>query len=405
MTHFQQSNACATSPVRIGIVGLGAAGRAFIPAILGHSGFVLAAVADPVEKIRESIAAEHGATACSTIESLLRQPQLDAVFIATPTELHPGHVAQACAAGKHVLVEKPMAVHIAQAKKMIADAEQADVVLVVGHSHSYDLPIKRMHELIVSGTLGRVHMVNTWCFTDWIYRPRRPEELDTAMGGGVTLRQGSHQFDIIRLLCGGVVRSVKAKTFDWDPQRRAIGAHVVYLDFADGAAATAVYNGYGNLSSMDLCFNVSEWGFLQPPESRTIARRPSAGTSPAAELLAKQERARHAIPASAPFQPFFGLTVVSCERGDIRQSPQGLYVYSDQGRQEIVLPTDRSPRDLVVSEFYDAVTGRAAALHDGRWGLANLEVCNAAIASSTHGREMFLEHQIAAPQRKMTMAG
>ena len=53
-------------------------------------------------------------------------------------------------------------------------------------------------------------MIHTWNFTDWIYRPRRPDELDISLGGGVTFRQGSHQFDIIRLLGGGMVKSVHA---------------------------------------------------------------------------------------------------------------------------------------------------------------------------------------------------
>ncbi|HEY4297524.1 MAG TPA: Gfo/Idh/MocA family oxidoreductase, partial [Paraburkholderia sp.] len=71
------------------------------------------------------------------------------------------------------LVEKPMAANLADAHAMVAAAEEAGVVLLVGHSHSYDLPIHAMRELIDSGELGRVRMVNTWCFTDWLYRPRR----------------------------------------------------------------------------------------------------------------------------------------------------------------------------------------------------------------------------------------
>jgi len=123
-----------------------------------------------------------------------------------------------------------------------------------------------------------------------------------------------------------------------------------------------------------------------------------AATPSSADILrAKQERARKAIPSNAPHQPFFGLTLVSCEQGDIRQSPQGLYMYADGERSEIALPTHRSPRDLVVSEFHDAVRGIAPALHDGRWGLANLEVCAAAIESSAHGREVRLQHQVAVP--------
>ena len=394
MNRGTPESASAIQVIRIGIVGLGAAGRAFIPAILAHAGFKLVAVAEPVAEVRVSITGEHGISGYSTLEAMLEHPGLDAVYIATPTELHPEHVALAVAARKHVLVEKPMAAQMDQARAMVAAAEEAAVVLVVGHSHSYDLPIQRMREIVAGGTLGRVRMVNTWCFTDWMYRPRRAEELDVNKGGGVTYRQGSHQFDIIRLLCGGMVRSVRARTFDWDRGRRAIGAHVAYLDFEDGAAATAVYNGYGNFSSMDLCFDVSEWGFLQAPESRTQARRPFADVSPDAELRAKQNRARSAIPASAPYQPFFGLTLVSCERGDLRQSPRGLHVYSAEGQIEIELPTDRSPRDLVMAEFYDAITGKAPALHNGRWGLANLEVCTAAITSSESGRDVFLYDQV-----------
>ena len=75
-------------------------------------------------------------------------------------------------------------------------------------------------------------MANTWAFTDWVYRPRRPEELDVAKGGGVTFRQGAHQFDILRYLCGGLARSVRAKTFDFDASRPTVGAHVAFVDFA-----------------------------------------------------------------------------------------------------------------------------------------------------------------------------
>jgi phthalate 4,5-cis-dihydrodiol dehydrogenase len=117
-------------------------------------------------------------------------------------------------------------------------------------------------------------------------------------------------------------------------------------------------------------------------------------STPEAELSAKRERAKNAIPGSAPFQPFFGLTVISCERGDIRQSPTGLTIYSDAGQTEIALPTDRSPRDRVVAEFYDAITGRSPPLHNGRWGLANLELCVAAIESSASGRDVLLKEQV-----------
>jgi phthalate 4,5-cis-dihydrodiol dehydrogenase len=378
--------------IRIGIVGLGAAGRAFLPAIRSHSAFDLAAVAEPVTETRESIAGETGAAGFADLPSMLKSAALDAVYIATPTELHPEHAAMAFAAKKHVLTEKPMAVEIDQARGMIGAADRAGVVLLVGHSHSYDLPIKKMREIVADGALGRVRMIHTWNFTDWIYRPRRLDELDISLGGGVTFRQGSHQFDIIRLIGGGLVKSVNATTFDWDPTRRSIGAHTVFLQFADGVAATAVYNGYGYFSSMELLSDVTEWGFTEPLAKRAPVQRSTA--SAADELAAKRKRAGSAIPTSAPHQPHFGLTLVSCERGDIRQSPDGLLVYSEKGCEAVALSSERSPRDLVLDEFAAAIAGKAPAIHDGRWGLANLEICVAAIESSKSGKTVELKHQV-----------
>ena len=385
--------------VRIGIVGFGTAGRAFVPAIHAHRGFALTAIVDPAETVRRAAVDEFGVAAYESLEALLEHSDVDAIYVASPTALHRAHVLLACGARKHVLVEKPMAASLDDARAMTAAAYAAGVVLLVGHSHSYDAPIHAMRELIDGGELGRVRMVNTWCFTDWIYRPRRADELDTQQGGGVTMRQGSHQFDIIRLLCGGLARSVRARTFDWDPERSAIGAHTVFVDFADGAAATAIYNGYGRFFSTELCEGVGEWGFMSPGRPAAEASTQAAGArrprTPEEELLAKQARAKHAIPGDAPHQPHFGLTIVSCERGEIRQSPQGLIVYTDAGRTDLPLPASPSPRARVMAEFHDAICQRAAAVHDGHWGVANLEVCEAAIASSIRGRDVELKHQVA----------
>jgi phthalate 4,5-cis-dihydrodiol dehydrogenase len=381
------------SAIRIGIVGMGAAGLAFLPAIRGNPGFQLVAVAEPATELRDTIAAETGLAVHSDLPSMLRQSDLDAVYIATPTELHPEHVAEACAAKKHILTEKPMAIRVEQARAMIVAAERAGVVLQVGHSHSYDLPIRRMREIVKSGALGRVRMIHTWNFTDWMARPRRPAEFDVGQGGGVTYRQGAHQIDILRLIGGGLVKSVRATTFDWHESRRSIGAHTIFLNFADGAAATAIYNGYGYLPGTELTAGVGEWG-MPEPAGRRSAPPAVASLTPEQELAAKRKRARTAIPSSAPHQPHFGLTLASCERGDIRQSPDGLLVYSERGRDEIALPKDKSPRDLVLEEFAQAIAGKPVT-HTGRWGLANLEVCTAAIESSRTGKEIELKHQVA----------
>jgi phthalate 4,5-cis-dihydrodiol dehydrogenase len=375
--------------LRLGLAGLGAAGRAFVPAVLAHDRFRLAAVAEPDAEARGEVCRDTGACGFASLAAMLAGCEVDAVYIGTPTELHREHVMLACAAGKHVLTEKPMAASVAAAQAMVAAAERAGVVLVVGHSHSYDLPIRTMRDIIASGALGRLRMIHTWCFSDWIRRPRRPDELKAELGGSVIYRQGAHQFDIIRLLGGGLLTSVRAAAFDWDPARPSIGAHAAWLQFADGATATAVYNGYGRLPGAELCFDVGEWG-----EPQRAVRAPLPAVPD--EVAAKRRRAKNAIPPAAPFQPFFGLTVVSCERGDIRQSPHGLYLYGDNGREELVLPAACNPRALVLDEFAGAICGDAPPVHDGRWGVATLEVCAAVLASSRSGREVKLMHQVAA---------
>ncbi len=388
-------------PWRVGIVGMGAAAQAFLPAFAKHPGFDWVAFAEPDEQLRVTHAQpssdKSGPVGFASLpEMLALEGGLDVVYVATPTDLHLQHVKSALAAGCHVLVEKPMASRLDEALEMVKAAELSGKLLMVGHSHSYDRPILEMRRLIESGALGRVQMVHTWCFTDWMYRPRRAEELDHRLGGGVTYRQGAHQFDIIRFLCGGLVRSVRAKTFDWDPQRRGLGAHTVFLDFETGPAATAVYNGYGGLSSMDLGFNVSEWGFVQALGERSWRTKPSDGQilGAQAELAAKKARAASAIPGAAPHQPFFGLTLVSCEGGDLRQTPHGLSWDGPQGHKIIDLPLDQTPRDLVLQELSDALSGVAKPVHTGAWGAANLEVCEAAIASSHEQAEITLKHQV-----------
>jgi phthalate 4,5-cis-dihydrodiol dehydrogenase len=375
----------AMTRLKFGIAGLGTAGLAFIPPLRARDDAELVAVADP----DAAVAGQYGVAAYPALEAMLDHPGLDAVIVATPTMLHTRHAIAALEAGKHVVLEKPMATDLGDAQAILHAAGRCGRALLIGHSHSFDLPVQRMRAIIASGVLGRVRMIHSWAFTDWMYRPRRPDELDARQGGGVVMRQGAHQFDIIRLLGGGDLESVTAQTFDWDPARHGLGAHTALLRFASGAVASAVYNGYGGLGMAELTQGIGEWGFAEPP---TV---PSQRIPPSDVAAAKRSRANASDKSQAPFQPHFGQTVVSCERGDIRQSPNGLIVYSPAGREEIALPAGQIPHAMLLGEFLDGISGRRALLHDGRWGLANLEVCLAVVQSAKSGETVRLRHQYA----------
>src|SRR5690348_5099151 len=182
-------------PLRFAIAGLGSAGSAMIQPALSNPAFTLAAVADRDAALLVQFKRDFPDVATfDNIEAMAANDDVDIVFVATPTHLHTSHVLAAIRNGKHVVTEKPMATSFADAVMMIEAADKAGVVFMVGHSFSYETPIREMRCLVRSGTLGPLRMLHNWYYTDWIYRPRNAEEMDSKLGGGVVFRQGSHQF-------------------------------------------------------------------------------------------------------------------------------------------------------------------------------------------------------------------
>jgi phthalate 4,5-cis-dihydrodiol dehydrogenase len=386
--------------LRMGIVGLGIAGSALLPSIAKHPHVKVTAASGRNKERLEKFASDYQAEYHLNVEDLCQSEQVDAIYIASPTELHVEHVKVAAQYKKHIIVEKPMAVSLEEADELIHIAESSGIHMIVGHSFSFEPPIRKMREIIEEGTLGNVRMIHNWYFNDWLYRPRTPEELDTSLGGGVTYRQGSHQFDIIRYLGGGMLRSVRAMTGRWDASRSTEGAHTAYLEFEDGTVATAVYNGYDRFHTAELTFGIGEGGPSLKSTGYASSRKniQQLGNREAEKSLKSEKGyggSRSKNYAKEEYhQPFFGLTVVSCEQGDIRQSPNGLIIYGEDEKYEIVLQ-EETGRDVMIAELYDAVVHDRPSVHDGRWGKANLEVCNAVLASAKERKEIYLSHQVA----------
>jgi phthalate 4,5-cis-dihydrodiol dehydrogenase len=297
------------------------------------------------------------------VEELADSAQVEAVWVATPNHLHAEHAIAAAQRGKHVIVSKPMAISLQETADMIAAAERNGVLLLAGHTQSMAPTIRKMAELVQSGQLGRLGMLHTWHYTDWMYRPRLPAELDVARGGGPVFRQASHQVDIVRSIAGSRVRSVRAMVAQLDPDRVAPGAYTAYLEFEDGTPATIVYSGYGHFSMGEL---------LRGPQPATPVKAP---TQPADEASAKEAlRYGGASQTATNSLGLFGLTLVTCERGDLRESPGGLYLYQRGERRQIDVEDElRGAAEL--AELYQAVRHDKNLVHDGHWGEATLEVC------------------------------
>ncbi len=384
--------------LRIGVAGLGRAFSIMLPTLRAHPRVTVVAAADPREPARRQFVADFGGAAYASVDALCADPAVDAVYIASPHQFHVAHTVAATRAGKHVLVEKPMALTLAECDAMIAAARAAGVQLLVGHSHSFDAPVLRARAIIASGACGRVRMITALNFTDYLYRPRRAEELDTAQGGGAVYNQAAHQVDIVRLLAGSRAASVRAAALAWDPARPTEGAYNAFLAFDDGVAATLTYSGYAHFDSDELCGWVGELGQPVDRSGYGHARAAlAAAGSGAAERALKAARNYGSTPvdvAPPAGHNHFGLVIASCERADLRPLPNGVMIYGDAGERFDALPPPGVPRAEVIDEWCDAIAGVRAPVHSGAWGLATLEVCLAILQSSRAGRDVALERQV-----------
>ncbi|MDQ2954717.1 MAG: Gfo/Idh/MocA family oxidoreductase [Pseudomonadota bacterium] len=404
----------AERKLRLGVAGLGRAFTLMLPTLSSDKRLQLVAAADTRAQARERFAADFAARAYATVEELCDDGNVEAVYVATPHQHHAKHVQIAASRGKHVLVEKPMAVTLRECQAMVAAAHRGKVQLVVGHSHSFNAPILRAREIIAGGLVGKVRMISALNYTDYMYRPRRLEELDTAQGGGVLFSQAAHQIDIVRLLGGGRVRSVRAATGSWDAARPTEGAYATFLTFEDGAFASAVYSGYGHFDSDEFSGWIGEMGLPKDRDRYGAARKALQHVSNAAEEAAlKNARSyggrdytppANADPASRLHQ-HFGLVLVSCERADLRPLPNGVVIYEDFVARLDAVTVPDVPRAEVIDEFYDAVIGGRPPLHSGEWALATTEVCLAMLRSAREQKEIKLKHQVGVPdtaERKLT---
>jgi phthalate 4,5-cis-dihydrodiol dehydrogenase len=381
--------------LRLGVAGLGRAFTLMLPTFLGDPRVRLVGACDPRPAARAQFRRDFGTPAHEDIELLARDPQVEAIYIASPHQFHAEHTRIAAAHGKHVLVEKPMALTLDACDQMIACCHEAGVHLIVGHCHSFDAPYLRTRALIDAGTLGRVRMIHALNYTDFLYRPRRPEELDTAAGGGAVFSQAAHQVDIVRLLAGGAVTRVRAATGAWDPERRTEGAYALLLWFDHGAFASLTYSGYGHFDSDEWTGWVGEMGGAKDPQAYGGARLRLRSAANAEEEARLKNESTYGGPAYQPAAPgvpahyqHFGPVLVSCERGDFRPMPDSVWVYGDEGKERIALDPPAVPRSEVIDELQSALRRGVAPLHDGRWARATLAVCLALLDSARQGRDI-----------------
>jgi predicted dehydrogenase len=184
----------------VGIIGFGRIGAEHAGWLAKSAHAQAVAVADATPA-RQKLATDRGLAVYDRIDTMLADPRVRAVLVSTPTAMHFEHTTAALAAGKHVLVEKPMALDLPQSRALVEDAEGRGLLLSVFHNRRWDLDYLTLKQAVDAGTFGKIINVESR-LSQWAscvgpaakeYRPNWRNE--GAFGGGGLYDWGSHFVD------------------------------------------------------------------------------------------------------------------------------------------------------------------------------------------------------------------
>lgn len=198
--------------VRYGIIGAGGiADRRMIPGMLksGHSEVVAAMAPDPgiVQKTCEAFQIPHG---CLTVEELLQDPSVDAVYVASPVGFHTEQILKAAKAGKHILSEKPMALTSAECATIVSACRAAEVKLLVGFHMRFHNLHQKMREILQNGGIGQIVSCRAQLSCWYPDQPNAWRLNRSLSGGGAFMDMGLHCLDLLEYLGGSAITQVSA---------------------------------------------------------------------------------------------------------------------------------------------------------------------------------------------------
>ena len=151
----------ATRQLGLAMIGIGVGGTEMLPAMEEMEELKLVAGCDVNGETVEKFMQRYGAKGYTDVDALLADDEVEAVWVSTPNRFHAEHSIKAMDAGKHVVVEKPMALNLTDAVRMVEAANRNGVKFIAGHTRSFNPIIRMMWRIIESGQLGRTARCDT----------------------------------------------------------------------------------------------------------------------------------------------------------------------------------------------------------------------------------------------------
>jgi predicted dehydrogenase len=259
------------SMLRVGILGAGFFGAYHARAVAAVEGARLVAACAEQLSLAEAFTREHGGKPYGEWRAMLDDNSVDAVAITAPHHLHCRLAVAALEAGKHVLLEKPMALSVAECSRIIASAETSRGKLMIGQIMHFVWPLIVAREILDRGDLGKPVTGSSSLLKTWMESNRRGWHLDPETGGGMLMTAGIHALDQLIWLMDGRVSSISAAAGTSFHDQKADDSAMMLLRFADGRFGQVASIGYrdgGGTFGLDL---VCENGTLRIDPDRGVA--------------------------------------------------------------------------------------------------------------------------------------
>jgi UDP-N-acetyl-2-amino-2-deoxyglucuronate dehydrogenase len=224
--------------LRFGLIGCGHIAQRHAQLLGGGAieGAKLTAVCDVVPDRARALAETYNVPFVTDIAELLARDDVDVVSVLTPSGLHHDHAIAAAAAGKHVVVEKPMALRLDHADAMIAACEEAEVRLFVVKQCRFHVAVAKTREAFVAGRLGKpvLASVRVWWRRDQSYYDQDGWRGTWALDGGVLMNQAIHHIDLLQWFMGpatAVCCAGRTRLLDIEAEDTVVGT----IEFESGA--------------------------------------------------------------------------------------------------------------------------------------------------------------------------
>ena len=339
----------------LGIVGAGVIAETHAAAVATIPGAALVAVTDLVPDQAKGFAQAHDCEAEPDLGALLAREDIDVVSVCVPSGRHAEVGSQVAAAGKHLIVEKPIDVTLEAADRLIEAARAAGVVMTVISQHRFDPGLIELRRLLGAGALGRLVLgdASTKWYRSQAYYDSADWRGTWALDGGSLMNQGIHYVDLLRW-CMGPVAEVSAMCATQAHEMEAEDVALAVLRFASGAvgtiaASTDVFPGFAQR------LEISGTDGTVVVEDGEIVHRAFRGQVPDPGLRGTRDGLGAAVPATGADAAALATASHAAQIAD-------LLAAVDQGREPSVTAADgRAALEVILAVYQSAREGRTVA--------------------------------------------